>query len=363
MNYVLSKVKIPHIMITFLMVTYISVDGCSIPFKYFEKETSANTIQGPITDTTEEPSINTSQKSTENTIEEQSSDSTGQPATTNEVPTITENTIEEQSSDSPGQPATTNEVPTITENTIEEQSSDSTGQPATTNEVPTITENTIEEQSSDSTGQPATTNEVPTITENTIEEQSSDSTDQPATTNEVPTIDRNEEPSISTQDSKNCSFKHCHVFKNGNLVLFPGGKNVRGYQNGANICHYSNGTIFVPRTEEDNKIWLEFIKMLYDEDNSFKEASYPMDYEYSKTKAFYWLFDTDTDEVNNSDYMLKIDDPNDGQPFFDDLTFADYDSRGRSFIYFSHDNENVFGQLQIRDGSKEFLGFAVCSAR
>ncbi|KAL7634580.1 UNVERIFIED_CONTAM: hypothetical protein RMT77_014957 [Armadillidium vulgare] len=244
------------------MVALISVDGCSIPSKYFEKETSANTIQGPITDTTEEPSINTSQKSTVNTTEEQLLDSTGQPATTNEVPTT----------------------------------------------------------------------------------------------------DNNEEPSVSTQDSKYCSFPHCHVFKNGNLVLFPGGKNVKGYQNGGNICHYSNGTIFVPRTEEDNKIWLEFIKMLYDEDTSFKEAWYPMDYEYSKTKAFYWLFDTDTDEVNDSDYKLKIDDPNDGQPDFDDLTFADYDSRGRSFIFFYHDNENVFGQLQIRDGSKEDLGFAVCSA-
>ncbi|KAL7634578.1 UNVERIFIED_CONTAM: hypothetical protein RMT77_014955 [Armadillidium vulgare] len=268
------------------MVALISVDGCSIPSKNFEKETSANTIQLPVRDTTEEPSINTSQK---------------------------------------------------------------------------LTENTTEEQSSDSTYQPATTNEVPTITKNTTEEQSSDTTDQPAITNEVLTTDNNEEPSISTQDSKNCSFPHCHVFKNGNLVLFPGGKNLKGYQNGANICHYSNGTIFVPRTEEDNKIWLEFVKMLYDEDNSFKEAWYPMDYEYSKTKAFYWLFDRGMDEVNDSDYKLKIDDPNDGQPDFDDLTFADYDSRGRSFIYFSHDNENVFGQLQIRDGSKE-SGFVVCSA-
>ncbi|RXG69543.1 hypothetical protein Avbf_09719 [Armadillidium vulgare] len=91
-------------------------------------------------------------------------------------------------------------------------------------------------------------------TENTIEEQSSDSTDQPATTNEVLTTDNNEEPLI-------------------------------------------------------NKI----------------------------------------DEVNDSDYKLKIDDPNDGY-------------RGRDHIFFSHDNENVFGQLQIRDGLEE-AGFAVCSAR
>ncbi|KAL7634707.1 UNVERIFIED_CONTAM: hypothetical protein RMT77_015084 [Armadillidium vulgare] len=284
MNFVPNKVKMVQIIISFLMVALISVDGCSVPSKYFEKETSANTLQGPVRDTTEEPSINTSQKLTENTTEEQLLDSTDQPATyPNEVPKTTENPPE------------------------------------------------------DSTGQPATTNEV-------------------LTTNST------EEPLMSTQDSKYCSFPHCHVFKNGNLVLFPGGKNVRGYQNGANICHYSNGTIFVPRTEEDNKIWLEFIKMLYDEDNSFKGAWYPMDYEYSKTKAFYWLFERGMDEVNDSDYKLKIDDPNDGQPDFDDLTFADYDSRGRSFIYFSHDNENVFGQLQIRDGSKE-AGFVVCSAR
>ncbi|KAL7634496.1 UNVERIFIED_CONTAM: hypothetical protein RMT77_014873 [Armadillidium vulgare] len=82
-----------------------------------------------------------------------------------------------------------------------------------------------------------------------------------------------------------------------------------------------------------------------------------------KKKIFYWFYDTGIDEVNDSDYKLKIDDPNDGQPDFDDLTFADYDSQGRSLIFFSHDNENVFGQLQIRDGSKEDLGFAVCSAR
>ncbi|KAL7634583.1 UNVERIFIED_CONTAM: hypothetical protein RMT77_014960 [Armadillidium vulgare] len=50
-----------QIIISILMVRHISVDGCSIPSKYFEKETSANTIQGPITDTTEEPSITTSQ--------------------------------------------------------------------------------------------------------------------------------------------------------------------------------------------------------------------------------------------------------------------------------------------------------------
>ncbi|KAL7634582.1 UNVERIFIED_CONTAM: hypothetical protein RMT77_014959 [Armadillidium vulgare] len=146
-----------------------------------------------------------------------------------------------------------------------------------------------------------------------------------------------------------CSFPHCHVFKNGNLVLFPGKKSVIGYDDRRTFCNPFNGRIFVPRTEEDNKIWLEFTKMLYDEDNSFKEASYPMDYDYAETETFYWLYDADTDEVDDSDYKLKIDDPNDGY-------------RGRDHIFFSHDNENVFGQLQIRDGLEE-AGFAVCSAR
>ncbi|RXG58018.1 hypothetical protein Avbf_19028 [Armadillidium vulgare] len=76
----------------------------------------AHRYLGPITDTTEEPSINTSQKLTENTTEEQSSDSTYQPATTNEVPTITKNTTEEQSSDTTDQPAITNEVLTTDNN-------------------------------------------------------------------------------------------------------------------------------------------------------------------------------------------------------------------------------------------------------
>ncbi|RXG60586.1 hypothetical protein Avbf_09021 [Armadillidium vulgare] len=102
--------------------------------------------------------------------------------------------------------------------------------------------------------------------------------------------------------------------------------------------------------------------MLYDEDNSFKEAWYPMAYEYLETETFYWVFDSGIEEVNDSDYKLKIDDPNDGQPDFDDLTFLDYDSGFMASICFSHDNENVFGQLQIRDGSKD-VGFAVCSAR
>ncbi|KAB7500736.1 hypothetical protein Anas_13265 [Armadillidium nasatum] len=183
----------------------------------------------------------------------------------------------------------------------------------------------------------------------------------PSTT--VPTTIQTESTPTPTPTPQDCSFALCHVFKNGNLVLFPGEKNVRGYGDRGEFCYPFNGTIFVPRTEEDNKIWLEFIKMLYDEDNSFKEAWYPMVYDYIETEKFYWVFDTNRDEVNDSDYKLKIDDPNDGQPDFDDLTFADYDARGRSFIFFSHDIENVFGQLQIRDGSKEFLGFAVCSAR
>ncbi|RXG56347.1 hypothetical protein Avbf_13075, partial [Armadillidium vulgare] len=183
---------------------------------------------------------------------------------------------------------------TTTENTTEEQSSDSTDQPATyPNEVITITENTTEEQSSDSTDQPATyPNEVITTTEYTTEEQSSDSTDQPATTNEVLTTNSTEEPLMSTQDSKYCSFPHCHVFKNGNLVLFPGEKNVIGFGDRKKFCYHFDGTIFVPRTEEENRIWLEFIKMLYDEDNSFKEAWYPMAYEYLETETFYWVFET-----------------------------------------------------------------------
>ncbi|KAL7630186.1 UNVERIFIED_CONTAM: hypothetical protein RMT77_019675 [Armadillidium vulgare] len=299
MNFVSNKLKMVQIIISFLMVRNVSVDGCSIPSKYFEKEPLTDIIPRPITDTTEEPSINTSQKSAENTTKE--------------------------------------------------QSSDSTDQTATINEVPIITDNTTEEQSSDITDQTATTNEVPAITENTIEEQSSDSTDQPATTNEVPTTDNNEEPSMSTQDSKYCSFPHCHVFKNGNLVLFPGKKSVIGYDDRRTFCSPFNGRIFVPRTEEDNNIWLEFTKMLYDEDNSFKEAWYPMDYAYAETETFYWLYDADRDEVNDSDYKLKIDDPNDGY-------------RGRDHIFFSHDNENVFRQLQIRDGLEE-AGFALCSAR
>ncbi|KAL7634477.1 UNVERIFIED_CONTAM: hypothetical protein RMT77_014854 [Armadillidium vulgare] len=277
-----------HIIISFLMVTHISVDGCSIPSKYFEKESLTDTIQGPITDTTEEPSIYTSHKSTENITEEHLLDSTDQPAT-----------------------------------------------------YP---------------------NEVPTTTEYTTEEQSSDSTDQPATTNKALTTNSTEEPLMSTQDSKYCSFPHCHVFKNGNLVLFPGEKNVIGFGDRKKFCYHFDGTIFVPRTEEDNNIWLEFTKMLYDEDNSLKEAWYPLVYDYIETETFYWVFETSIEEVNDSDYKLKIDDPNDGQRDFDNLTFADYDSRGRSFIFFYHDNENVFGQLQIRDGSKEDLGFAVCSA-
>ncbi|KAL7634579.1 UNVERIFIED_CONTAM: hypothetical protein RMT77_014956 [Armadillidium vulgare] len=159
---------------------------------------------------------------------------------------------------------------------------------------------------------------------------------------------------------QDCSFPHCHVFKNGNLVLFPGKRNVIAGSGRSNYCSSFNGTIFVPRTEEDNKIWLEFIKMLYDEDKSFKEAWYPIGY--AETETFYWLYDTSMDEFNDSDYKLKIDDPNDGQPDFDDLIFTDYDYPRIPLIFFSHDIEIVFGQLQIRDGFKE-AGFVVCSPR
>ncbi|KAB7505294.1 hypothetical protein Anas_08981 [Armadillidium nasatum] len=119
------------------------------------------------------------------------------------------------------------------------------------------------------------TTEKPSIT--TIKEPSSDSTDQPDT-----------HPS----EEKDCSFPHCHVFKNGNLILFPGKRNVTSNQDILNFCLPYNGTIFVPRTEEDNKIWLEFTKMLYDEDNSFKEAWYPMINDYRDTETFYWINET-----------------------------------------------------------------------
>ncbi|RXG54352.1 hypothetical protein Avbf_13643 [Armadillidium vulgare] len=137
---------------------------------------------------------------------------------------------------------------------------------------------------------------------------------------------------MSTQDSKYCSFPHCHVFKNGNLVLFPGKKSVIGYDDRRTFCYPFNGRIFVPRTEKDNKIWLEFTKMLYDEDNSFKEAWYPMDYAYAETETFYWLYDAVQYKVTDSDYKLKIDYQNDGQRDFDDWTFTDYDSRGEYFF-------------------------------
>ncbi|KAB7494844.1 hypothetical protein Anas_04499 [Armadillidium nasatum] len=167
----------------------------------------------------------------------------------------------------------------------------------------------------------------------------------------------------STTIPQDCSFPPCHTFKNGNLVLFPGKENVTGNEKPKNSCYPYNGTIFVPRTEEDNKIWLEFTKMLYNEDNSFKEAWYPMAYDYFiNTGTFYWVYDTSIDEVKDYDYRLKIDDPDDGQPDFDNVTFRDYDSGIRSFIFFSHDMGNVFGQLQFRDGEKG-AGFAVCSAR
>ncbi|KAB7505295.1 hypothetical protein Anas_08980 [Armadillidium nasatum] len=58
-------------------------------------------------------------------------------------------------------------------------------------------------------------------------------------------------------------------------------------------CLPYNGTIFVPRTEEDNKIWLEFIMMLYHKDNSFKEAWYPLFY-HDEGETFYWVYDTIT---------------------------------------------------------------------
>ncbi|KAL7630234.1 UNVERIFIED_CONTAM: hypothetical protein RMT77_019622 [Armadillidium vulgare] len=161
-------------------------------------------------------------------------------------------------------------------------------------------------------------------------------------------------------EEKDCSFPHCHVFKNGNLILIPGIKNVTANAGIEKFCYPYNGTIFVPRTAEDNKIWLEITKMLYDEDNSFKEAWYPMVYDY-RDETFYWISETKTEYVEDTDYRLKIDDPNDGQPDFDDVNFDDYNSGNRFSIPFAHDNENVFGQLQFRDGVKG-AGFAVCSA-
>ncbi|KAB7504463.1 hypothetical protein Anas_14385 [Armadillidium nasatum] len=179
------------------------------------------------------------------------------------------------------------------------------------------------------------TTEKPSIA--TIKEPSSNSTYQPET---------------HLSEEKDCSFPHCHVFKNGNLILFPGIKNITANKNIGKFCYPYNGIIFEPITEEDNKIWLEFTKMLYDEDKSFKEAWYPMVYDYLEAETFYWVSETS---------KLKIDDSNDGQPDFVNVNFNDYNSGNGFYIFFAHDNENVFGQLQFRDGAKG-AGFAVCSA-
>ncbi|RXG50750.1 hypothetical protein Avbf_12815 [Armadillidium vulgare] len=92
-------------------------------------------------------------------------------------------------------------------------------------------------------------------------------------------------------EEKDCSFPHCHAFKKGDLVLFIGKENVTSYEDPKKYCLPYNGTIFVPRTEEDNKIWLEFIMMLYYKDNSFKKAWYPLFYHY-EGETFYWVYDT-----------------------------------------------------------------------